>query len=106
MYNKVIEFKSTKERQGKYIEKTVTTPTGKEIVEHFIFSFTKFKLKKKFSRKFKRMFPNLKQIPKDIRMSLLSNEIKEFGIHRIAPLGQHTTITATKKHYIRTGVNL
>ena len=48
LYNKVIEFKSTKERQGKHIEKTVTTPTGKEIVRHFIFNLTKSQLEKKF----------------------------------------------------------
>ena len=48
LYNKVIEFKSTKERQGKYIEQTVTTPTGKEIVGHFIFNLTKSQLKRSF----------------------------------------------------------
>ena len=39
--NKAIEFKSTIERQRKYIEKTVTTPTGKKIFGHFIFNLTK-----------------------------------------------------------------
>ena len=35
---KLLNSKALKrERQGKYIEKTVTTSTGKEIVEHFIF---------------------------------------------------------------------
>ena len=52
------------------------------------------------------MFPNLKLRPKDIRMLSIRNEMKEFGIHRAASLGQHTTIATTKKHYIRTGVNL
>ena len=32
--------------------------------------------------------------------------MEEYGIHRAASLGQQTIITATKKHYIRTGVNL
>ena len=40
LYNKVIEFKSTIKRQGKYIEKTVTLLTGEEIVGHFIFNLT------------------------------------------------------------------
>ena len=52
------------------------------------------------------MFLNLKLRPKDIRMPSISNEMKEFGIHKAASPGQHTTITTTKKRYIRTGVNL
>ena len=50
------------------------------------------------------MFKNLKLRPMDIKLSSISNEMKEFRIHRAASLGQHTTIT-TKKHYTITGVS-
>ena len=102
---KLLNSKILKRNKESIYQKTVTTPTGKKIVGHFIFNLTKYRFEKKFSRKFKRMFPNLKLRPKDIRISSLSNEMKEFEIHREASLGQHT-ITTTKRHYTRTGVNL
>ena len=77
------------------------TPTYKSIKGHFVFDLMRSILQKKFSRKFKKLIPSLYSRPKDIRMSSISNEFKEHGIHRAASLGQHTLINTTKKHYTR-----
>ena len=101
LYDKVMEYKEMKISQGTYKEKIFITPTGKSIKGHFVFDLTRSILQKKFSRKFAKLVPGLKSRPKDIRMSSISNEFKEHGIHRAASLGQHTSIKTTKKHYTR-----
>ena len=101
LYDKVMEYKEMKISQGTYKEKIFITPTGKSIKGHFVFDLTRSILQKKFSRKFAKLVPGLKSRPKDIRMSSISNEFKEHGIHKAASLGQHTSIKTTKKHYTR-----
>ena len=88
LYDRVMEYKELKISQGTYKEKTFITPTGKSIKGHFVFDLTRSILQKKFSRKFGKLIPGLKSRPKDIRMSSISNEFKEHGIHRAASLGQ------------------
>ena len=101
LYDRVMEFKEMKINQGIYKERTFITPTAKSIKGHFVFDLTRSILQKKFSRKFKKLIPGLKSRPKDIRMSSISNEFKEHGIHRAASIGQHTSIKTTQKHYTR-----
>ena len=47
------------------------------------------------------MIPGLKLRPKDIRMSSISNEMRDHGIYRASSLGMHATIRTTREHYIR-----
>ena len=61
-------------------KKSFVTPTNKEIVDHFVIGLTKYLFKKKLSRKLKRLFWDLKSRPKDVRMSSISNEMKDFLI--------------------------
>ena len=68
---------------------------------HFEFDLTSSKLQKKFSRKFKKLIPGLQLRPKDIRMSSISNEMRDHGIYRASSLGMHSTIKTTREHYTR-----
>ena len=68
---------------------------------HFVFDLTRSKLQKKFSRKFKKLIPGLKLRPKDIRMSSISNEMRDHRIYRASSLGMHATIRTTRENYIR-----
>ena len=103
LYNQVMEFKEFKLNHDKYKERSFTTPTGRVIEGHFVFDLTRSKLQKRFSRKFSKLIPDLKSRPKDVRMSSISNEMREYGIHKASSLGQHTSIGTTKRHYIRVG---
>ena len=80
LYNQVMMFKNMKVNNGKYEVRSYTTPTGKLITDHFVFDLIRSKLQMKFSRKFAKLIPGLKSIPKDIRMSSTSNEFREHGI--------------------------
>ena len=101
LYDQVIDFKNFKIENGKYHERSLTTSTGKTLTGHFVFDLTRSKLQKKFSRKFKKLIPGLKLRPKDIRMSSISNEMRDHGIYRASSLGMHATIRTTREHYIR-----
>ena len=101
LYDQVMKFKEHKISNGTYNEKIFITPTGKSIKGHFVFDLTRSMLQKKFSRKFAKLIPGLKSRPKGIRMSSISNEFREHGIQRAAPLGQHTSIKTTQKNYTR-----
>ena len=87
LYEQVMEFKEMKISQDTYNKKTFITPTGKSIKDHFVFNLTRSKLQKKFSRKFAKLITCLKSLPKDIRMSSISNEFREHEIQRVASLG-------------------
>ena len=89
LYSKAIEFKSNKEWQRKFIYKTVITLTAKRIIEHFIFYLTMSQFEKKFSMKFKWIFTNQKLRPKNVRISSISNKLKDFGIHSCVTLLAH-----------------
>ena len=43
----------------------------------------------------------MKSIPKDIRMSSISNEFSEHGIQRASSLGLNTSVKITQEHYTR-----
>ena len=101
LYDQVIDFKNFKIENGKYHERSLTTSTGKTLTGNFVFDLTRSKLQKKFSRKFKKLIPGLKLRPKDIRMSSISNEMRDHGIYRASSLGRHATIRTTREHYIR-----
>ena len=101
LYEQVIDFKNFKIENGRYHERSLTTSTGKTLTGHFVFDLTRSKLQKKFSRKFKKLIPGLKLRPKDIRMSSISNEMRDHGIYRASSLGMHSTIRTTREHYIR-----
>ena len=93
--------KTSRLRIGKYHERSLTTSTGKTLTGHFAFDLTRSKLQKKFLRKFKKLIPGLKLRPKDIRMSSISNEMRDHGIYRASSLGMHANIRTTREHYIR-----
>ena len=71
------------------------------MTENFVFDLTRSKLQKKFSRKFKKLIPGLQLRLKDIRMSSISNEMRDHGIYKASLLGMHSTIRTTREHYIR-----
>ena len=96
-----MNFKKMKVDNGPYQIRSFTTPTGKAITDHFVFDLTRSKLQKKFSRKFAKLIPNMKSRPKDIRMSSISNEFREYGIQRAFSLGLHTSVKTTQEHYTR-----
>jgi integrase len=102
LYEQVMEFRDYKMREGTYEVKTKTTPTRNEITGHFVFDVTRSTLQKKFSRKFKKLIPGFNPRAKDVRMSSLSNEMKDHGIHRATSLALHTSSRMTRTHYIRT----
>ena len=101
LYKQVIDSKNFKIENGSYHERSLTTSTGKTLTEHFVFDLTRSKLQKKLSRKFKKLIPDLQLRPKDIRMSSISNEMRDHGIFRASSLGMHSTIKTTREHYIR-----
>ena len=68
---------------------------------HFVFDLTRSKLQKKLSRKLKKLIPGLQLRPKDIRMSSISNEMRDHGIYRASSLGMHSMIKTAREHYIR-----
>ena len=96
-----MEFKEHKISNNTYKVNTFITHTGKSIKVHFVFDLTRSILQKKFSRKFVKIIPSLKSRPKDIRMSSVSNEFREYGIQRAASLWHFTSIKTTQKHYTR-----
>ena len=98
---KVIDLKNFKIENGRYHERSLTTSTGKTLIEHFVFELTRSKLQKKFSGNFKKFTPGLKLRPKDIRMSSISNEVREHWIYRASSLKMNSTIKTTREHYIR-----
>ena len=89
---KLWSLKSLKLNHDKYKERSFTTPTGRVIEGHFAFDLTRSKYLKRFSRKFSKLIPDLRSRPKDVRMSSISNEMREYGIHKASFLGQHTSI--------------
>ena len=68
---------------------------------NFVFDLTRSKLQKKFSRKFKKPIPGQKLWSKDVRMSSISNEMRDHGIYRASSLGMHSAIKTTREHYIK-----
>ena len=106
LYNQVMMFKNMKVNNGKYEERSYTTPTGKLITGHFVFDLTRSKLQKKFSRKYAKLITGLKSRPKDIRMSSISNEFREHGIQKASSLGLHTSVKTTQQHYTRIAKDL
>ena len=86
---------------GRYHERGLTTSTGKTLTGYFVFDLARSKFHKKFSRKFKKLIPGLQLRPKDIRMSSISNEMRDHGIYRASSLGIHSTIKTTREHYIK-----
>ena len=99
--DRVMEFKELKISQSTYKKKICITPTDKSIKGHFVFTWRDLYFEKSFQESLSKFIPGLKSRPKDIRMSSISNEFKEQGIHRAASLGHHTSINTTKKHYTR-----
>ena len=81
LYEQVIDFKNFKIENGRYHERSLTTPTGKALTGHFVFDLTRSKLQKKFSKKFKKLIPGLKLRPKDIRMSPILNKMRDHWIY-------------------------
>ena len=65
----------------KYIDKTDATPTGKEIIEHFILDFNHVLIREEVFYKIRMNVLKSKLRPKGIRMSSVSNEMKEFEKH-------------------------
>ena len=59
LYEQVIDFKKFKIENGRYNERSLTTSTGKTLTGHFLFDLTRSKHQKKFSRKFKKLIPDL-----------------------------------------------
>ena len=43
----------------------------------------------------------MKSRPKEIRMSSISNELREIGIQRASSLGLHTSVKTTQENYTR-----
>ena len=105
LYEQVIDFKHFKIENGRYHERSLTTSAGRTLAGHFEFDLTRSKLQKKFSKEFKKLIPDLKLKPKDIRMSSISNEMRDHGIYRASSLGMHSTIRTTREHYIREAQN-
>ena len=67
-----------------------TTLTWKSNTDHFVFDFTKSKLgKENINKKVSKVIPYIKSRPKDIRISSISNELREIGIQREFSLGLH-----------------
>ena len=100
LYDRVIDFKIFKIENGEYHERSLTNSTGKHW-QDILFNLAKSKLRKKLSRKFKKLVPGLKLRPKDIRMPSISNEMRDHVIYRASSLGMHSTIRTTREHYIR-----
>ena len=96
-----MKFKEHKINNKTYKEKTIITPTDKSIKGDFVFDLTRSILQKKFSRKFAKIVLGLNSKPKNIRMSSISNEFREYEIQRAVSLGRLTSIKATKKNYTR-----
>ena len=67
----------------------------------FFFNLTRSKLQKKISRKFAMLIPDMKSKPKNIRMSSISNEFKDYKIQRSSSLELHTSAKTTQVFYIR-----
>ena len=101
LFEQIIYFKIFKIENGRYHERSLTTSTGNTLTGHFEFDLTRSKLRKKFSRKFKKLIPVLQLRPKDIRMSSISNEMRDHWIYRASSLGMHSTIKTTREHYTR-----
>ena len=90
-----------KVNNGKYEVRSYTTPNGKSITGHFVLDQIRSKLQKRFSRKIAKLIPDLKPRPKDIKMSSISKEFRENGVHKAFSLGLHTSVKTTQQHYTR-----
>ena len=104
MFNKIVKFKVLKRVKQSILRSRYKT-NCKKVIGHFIFNLTKSQLEKKLFSKFKRMLLNLKLKPREIIVSLISNEMIKFRIHREESL-DWLTIISTKNQCIRTGVSL
>ena len=94
-----MDYKNYKLENDKYRERIIITSSRRTIICHFVFDLARSKLQKKFSIKIEKFIPGLKSRLNDIKMTLISSETRDHGIHRVLSLWIRTSINTTREHY-------